>query len=85
MSTNVLFDAPGPRTVVRHRIYAVVTLVRNTPLVIVFAFFAFVAPKFDITFGWLDIHIGQFDFTSFFGAAVVSFFASRLERHWRVA
>jgi len=27
MSTNVLFDAPGPRTVVRHRIYAVITLV----------------------------------------------------------
>ena len=27
MSTNVLFDAPGPRTVVRHRIYSIVTII----------------------------------------------------------
>ena len=27
MSTSVLFDAPGPRTVARHRIYTVITVV----------------------------------------------------------
>ena len=27
MSTNVLFDAPGPRTVVRHRIYSILTII----------------------------------------------------------
>ena len=62
----------GPVAVMRRSAAVYVTLVRNTPLVIMFAFFSFAAPKFDITFGWLDIHIGQFDFTEFFGAAVVS-------------
>jgi glutamate transport system permease protein len=62
----------SPVAVLRKAGGTYVTILRNTPLVIVFAFFAFVAPKFDITFGWLDLHIGQFDFTSFFGAAVVS-------------
>lgn len=49
-----------------------VQVVRNTPLVIVFATFAFAAPMLGIQFRWLDVHIGTFDFTSFFGAAVVS-------------
>ncbi|HEY0903794.1 MAG TPA: amino acid ABC transporter permease [Marmoricola sp.] len=49
-----------------------VNVVRNTPLVIVFAAFAFMAPMLDIHFRWLDVHIGDFDFTSFFGAAVMS-------------
>lgn len=49
-----------------------VNLVRNTPLVIVFSAFAFLAPMLGIHFRWLDVHIGTFDFTSFFGAAVVS-------------
>ena len=62
----------GPVAVMRRSAAVYVTLVRNTPLVIMFAFFSFAAPKFDITFGWLDVHIGQFDFTEFFGAAVVS-------------
>jgi glutamate transport system permease protein len=62
----------GPVAVLRVVGTLYVTLVRNTPLVIVFAFFSFVAPIFDIRFGWLDVHIGTFDFTDFFGAAVVS-------------
>ena len=51
-----------------------VTVVRNTPLVIIFLFFQLGAGKiFDaLRFSWVDIHIGQFDFTSFFTAAVVS-------------
>ena len=53
---------------------AYVTLIRNTPLVIIFLFFQLGAGKiFDwARFGWVDIHIGQFDFTSFFTAAVAS-------------
>jgi glutamate transport system permease protein len=72
MGTFLVACRVSPVGILRKTAGTYVTLVRNTPLVIVFAFFAFVAPKFDITFGWLDIHIGQFDFTSFFGAAVVS-------------
>ena len=51
-----------------------VTLVRNTPLVIIFLFFQLGAGKiFDwLRFGWVDIHIGPFDFTSFFTAAVAA-------------
>lgn len=49
-----------------------VNVVRNIPLVIIFAGFAFLAPLLDIHFRWLDVHIGTFDFTSFFGAAVAS-------------
>jgi glutamate transport system permease protein len=62
----------GPISVLRWAGAIYVNLVRNTPLVIVFAFFAFAAPKLDIQFRWLDVHIGTFDFTSFYGAAVVS-------------
>ncbi len=62
----------GPVAVLRLVGAVYVTLLRNTPLVIVFAFFSFVAPVLGIRFGWLDVHIGPFDFTSFFGAAVVS-------------
>jgi glutamate transport system permease protein len=62
----------GPVAVLRAAGSTYVTLVRNTPLVIVFAFFSFAAPTLDIKFNWLDVHIGQFDFTAFFGAAVVS-------------
>ena len=62
----------GPVAVLRAAGTTYVMLVRNTPLVIVFAFFSFAAPSLGIRFGWLDVHIGTFDFTAFFGAAVVS-------------
>lgn len=62
----------GPVAVLRGAAATYVTVVRNTPLVIVFAFFAFAAPMLGIRFGWLDVHIGQFDFTELFGAAAAS-------------
>lgn len=62
----------GPIAVLSKAAGTYVTLVRNTPLVIVFAVFSFMAPTFGIKFNWLDVHIGQFDFTAFFGAAVAS-------------
>ena len=61
----------GPVAVLRTAGATYVTVVRNTPLVIVFAFFAFAAPSLGINFKWLDVHIGDFDFTAFYGAAVV--------------
>ncbi len=64
----------GPVAVLRIFAGAYVTLVRNTPLVIIFLFFQLGAGKiFDwLRFGWVDIHIGPFDFTSFFTAAVAA-------------
>ncbi|WP_307827875.1 ABC transporter permease subunit [Nocardioides sp. SYSU D00038] len=62
----------GPVAVLRAAATTYVTTVRNTPLVIVFAFFAFFAPIINIRFTWLDVHIGRFDFTELFGAAVAS-------------
>ncbi len=64
----------GPIAVLRRAATVYVNVVRNTPLVMIFLFMQVGAGKiFDwARFGWVDIHIGQFDFTSFFTAAVVS-------------
>ncbi|WP_232677437.1 amino acid ABC transporter permease [Nocardioides sp. R-C-SC26] len=62
----------GPIAVLRLASSVYVTCVRNTPLVIVFAFFAFLAPVLGIHFKWLDVQVGDLNFTSFYGAAVVS-------------
>lgn len=64
----------GPIDVLSKAAAVYVTVVRNTPLVIIFLFFQLGAGKvFDaLRFSWVDLHIGQFDFTSFFTAAAVS-------------
>ena len=62
----------GPISVLAKAAAIYVTVVRNTPLLAVFFFFAFAAPKIGLNFKWVDVHLGTFDFTSFFGAAVVS-------------
>jgi glutamate transport system permease protein len=62
----------GPVAVLRWFATIYVTLVRSTPLVVVFAFFQFAAPMLDIRFGWARISIGPFDFSQFFAAAVIS-------------
>jgi glutamate transport system permease protein len=62
----------GPVGVLRRAAAVYVTLVRNTPLLIMFMFFQYAAPRLGIRFTFLDVHIGTLDFTSFFGAAVVS-------------
>jgi glutamate transport system permease protein len=62
----------GPIAVLSKAAATYVTLVRNTPLLMVFFFFQFAAPKIGINFNWIDVHIGEFDFTSFFSTAVVA-------------
>ncbi|MCD4527078.1 amino acid ABC transporter permease [Nocardioides sp. cx-173] len=62
----------GPIAVLRTAASVYVTVVRNTPLVIVFGFFSFAAPPLGINFKWLDVSIGGYDFTTLFGAAVAS-------------
>jgi glutamate transport system permease protein len=62
----------GPIAVLSRAATVYVNLVRNTPLLIIFMFFQFAAPKIGIDFNWVQVHVGDFDFTSFFSAAVVS-------------
>ena len=62
----------GPVAVLRTASGVYVTLVRNTPLLIMFLFLSIAAPKIDIQFVWVDVHIGQFDFTQYFAVAVVA-------------
>ena len=62
----------GPVAVLSKAAATYVTLVRNTPLLAVFFFFSFAAPRVGINFRWVDVHIGTFDFTSFFSTAVVA-------------
>lgn len=64
----------GPISVLRVVGTGYVTIVRNTPLVMIFMFMQYGAGKvFDtLRFTWVSIHIGEFDFTSFFSAAIVS-------------
>ncbi|WP_243640438.1 amino acid ABC transporter permease [Nocardioides jejuensis] len=62
----------GPVAVLRVAGGWYVTIVRSTPLVVVFALFQFAAPMLGIRFGWVQIHIGTVDFTSFFAVAVVA-------------
>ncbi|WP_276606253.1 amino acid ABC transporter permease [Nocardioides sp.] len=62
----------GPVAVLRGAAATYITVVRNTPLLIVFFFFGFVAPVFGLTFNFVDVHLGDFDFTEFFSIAVVS-------------
>ncbi|MFS3126993.1 amino acid ABC transporter permease [Nocardioides sp. Bht2] len=64
----------SPVPVLRGAASTWVTLVRNTPLVIVFGLLSFMAPMLwrRLNFRWVDVHIGDFDFTSFFSAAVLA-------------
>jgi glutamate transport system permease protein len=62
----------GPISVLSRAAALYVTLVRNTPLVMVFFFFHFAGPKIGIRFTWVDVHVGPFDFTSAFSTAVVA-------------
>ena len=62
----------GPVAVLRKAAAVYVTVVRNTPLLMIFLFFQFAGPKIGIQFNWVQVHIGSFDFTSFFATAVVA-------------
>lgn len=67
----------GPIAVLRWAAATYVTVVRNTPLVIVFGTFTFTAPTIwdKLNFRWiadLGISIGPFNFNQFFATAVIS-------------
>ncbi|WP_235531185.1 MULTISPECIES: amino acid ABC transporter permease [unclassified Nocardioides] len=62
----------GPIGVLRKVAAVYVSLVRNTPLVLIFIFFHFAAPIIGINFKWVQIYVGSFDFTSAFATAFIA-------------
>ena len=62
----------GPIAVLSKAVGVYVTLVRNTPLLVVFMFFRIAGPKIGIQFNWVQIVWGEIRMTAFFTAAVVS-------------
>jgi len=61
----------GPVAVLRRAVAVYVTLVRNTPLLIVLIFFRIAAPKVGINFNFVDIVVGEIRFNNLFAACVV--------------
>lgn len=65
----------GPIAVMRRASGTYVTVVRNTPLLLVLLFFSIAAPKIGITFHWVDVVVetgwGDLRMTNAFGGAVV--------------
>jgi glutamate transport system permease protein len=62
----------GPVAVLNKVAVLYVTIVRNTPLLAVFFFFSFAGPIIGLNFNWVAVHVGTFDFTSFFSTSVVA-------------
>lgn len=64
----------GPVSVLNTVARLYISIVRNTPLVIIFLFFQLGAGRvIDVLgFKWIEIHIGSYDFTSFFAGGVAA-------------
>ena len=62
----------GPVAVLRRAVAVYVTLVRNTPLLIVLIFFRLAGPKIGLNFGFVDIVIGDVRINNLFAACVAA-------------
>ncbi|MEJ7832573.1 MAG: amino acid ABC transporter permease [Nocardioides sp.] len=62
----------GPVAILRRATATYVTVVRNTPLILIFIFFRFAGPKIGIQFNWVDVVWGDVRMTAFFAAGAVS-------------
>lgn len=65
----------GPIAVLRRAVAVYVTLVRNTPLLIVLLFFRLAGPKIGLNFNFIDIVIGDIRFNNLFAACVAALVA----------
>jgi len=61
----------GPVSVLRLAASAYVTIVRNTPLLIVLIFFRIAAPKIGLNFNFVDVQFGDIRLNNLFTACVV--------------
>lgn len=62
----------GPVAVLRRAAALYVTLVRNTPLLVVFLFFRVAGPRLGIRFDFVDIVWGDLRMNNYFAAAILS-------------
>ncbi|WP_432476596.1 amino acid ABC transporter permease [Nocardioides sp. GXQ0305] len=62
----------GPIAVLRRAVAVYVTLVRNTPLLIVLIFFRIAAPRIGLNFNFVDIVIGDLRINNLFAACVAA-------------
>lgn len=62
----------GPVAVLRRAVSVYVSLIRNTPLLIVFVFFRYAAPKIGMNFNFVDIVWGDLRMNNFFAAATAA-------------
>jgi glutamate transport system permease protein len=62
----------GPIAVLRRAVSLYVTIVRNTPLLVVFIFFRVAGPRIGIQFNFVDIVWGDLRMNNYFAAAIVS-------------
>ncbi|QZY29627.1 amino acid ABC transporter permease [Nocardioides coralli] len=62
----------GPIPILRRAVSVYVTLIRNTPLLIIFIFFRFAGPKIGINFNFVDIVWGDLRMNNFFAAAIAA-------------
>lgn len=61
----------GPIAVLNRAATIYVTLVRNTPLLIVIIFFRFAGPKIGLTWSFVDIQLGDLSLNNLYAACVV--------------
>jgi glutamate transport system permease protein len=62
----------GPIAVLRRAVSLYVTIIRNTPLLVVFIFFRVAGPRIGIQFNFVDIVWGDLRMNNYFAAAIVS-------------
>ena len=62
----------GPVAVLRRAVAVYVTLVRNTPLLIVLIFFRLAGPKVGLNFNFVDLVVGEIRLNNLFAACVVA-------------
>ena len=61
----------GPVAILRSAVSVYVTLIRNTPLIIVLIFFRIAGPKVGLRFGFIDVRIGDINLNNVFTACVI--------------
>jgi len=60
----------GPIAVLRRAVAVYVTLIRNTPLLVVLIFFRIAGPKVGLNFNFIDVVVGDIRFNNLFAACV---------------
>ena len=61
----------GPVAILRTSVSVYVTLIRNTPLIIVLIFFRIAGPKVGLRFGFIDVRVGDVNLNNVFTACLV--------------